>query len=299
MKNKFISIFVVFAILFLSTLEATFSQETNSIYIRVYEDGSALWDLETRFELKTQEDIEFFNEYMAALEEDKDFTIQRKKESLQDIINTVAYSSGREMSIENISLSYQIVDSINKKYGLVNFRFLWNGFGLKDKDLIIIGDAFKESSHLGDGEVLLIEFPKDYSINTINPNPTEKRENVLLWYGPKVLLENEPKIILEKKSIISSLNIMIFGLIGILAIIILVILYFSLNKRKKGLPILFSEEEKVTNIIKSYGGKCFQSDIVSRSGLSKSKISQIISEMEKKDLITKKKYGKNNLIELN
>ncbi len=294
MQNKFVLIFGIFAILFLSTVSCAFSEETNSIYIKVYEDGSALWNLETRFELKTQEDIDFFNEYMEALDMDKEFTIQRKKESLQNIINTVAYSSGREMNIENISLNYQIVDSINKKYGVVNFKFLWKGFGLKDKDHIIIGDSFKDGSHIKDGEVLVIEFPEDYSINSINPEPTEKRENILFWHGPKILLENEPKIVLEKNSLISSINPLIFGIIAVF--IILGLIVYFLVRKNKNVPILLSDQEKVINLLKSSGGKSFQNDIVSRSRMSKSKISQIITEMEKNGLITKQKYGKNNLI---
>lgn len=296
MKKKFVAIFAIFAILFLSSVISASSEETNSIYIKIYEDGNALWNLETKFELKTQADIDFFNEYMEALEEDKDFIIQRKKESLQNIINTVAYSSGREMTIENISLNYQIVDSINKKYGLVNIKFLWKGFGLKDKEILRVGDAFNEGSYLNEGEVLVIEYPEGYSMNSVYPEPNEKRENSLLWYGPKILLENEPRIVLEKKSLVSSMNIFLGGIISILAIVIVLTIYFVMRKKKKNMPILLSDQERVINILKSSGGKCFQNDIVARSGMSKSKISQIISEMEKTALITKQKYGKNNLI---
>jgi len=296
MKNKAMAIFAIFAILFFSSVLSVVCEETNSIYIKVYEDGSALWNLETRFELKTQADIDFFNEYMAALEEDKNFIIQKKKDSLQNIINRVAYSSGREMTIENISLNYQIIDSINKKYGVVNIKFLWKGFGLKNNGIIQIGDSFSEGSHLKEGEVLVIEYPKDYSIGSINPDPNEKRENLLFWYGPKILLDNEPKIVLEKKSLLSSLDIFLFGSIGILVIAIVLIYYFVMNKKKKNTPILLSDQEKIISILRSSGGKSFQNDIVSQSGMSKSKVSQIISEMEKHELIDKQKYGKNNLI---
>jgi predicted transcriptional regulator len=296
MKSKAMMIFAIFAILFFSSVSGVFCEETNSIYIKIYEDGSALWNLETRFELKTQADINFFNEYMAALEEDKEFIIQQKKDSLQNIVNTVAYSSGREMSIENISLNYQIIDYINKKYGEVNIKFLWTGFSLKEMDMLKIGDAFSEGSYIKNGEVLVIEYPESYSINSVYPEPNEKRENSLLWYGPKILLENEPRVILEKKSLINSMNILLFGIICILVIFIALIYFFVISKKNKNAPIMLSDHEKVTNILRSSGGKCFQNDIVSQSGMSKSKISQIISEMEKNELIAKQKYGKNNLI---
>lgn len=299
MKSKAMMLFGIFAILFLSSLGGVISEESNSIYIKIYEDGSALWNLETKFELKTQSDIDFFNGYMAALEEDKEFIIQQKKDSLQEIINDVAYSSGREMTVENISLNYQSIDSINKKYGLVNIKFLWKGFGLKDKDMIKIGDAFSKGSFIEEGEVLLIEYPKEYSINNVYPEPNEKRENSLLWYGPKILLENEPRIILEKKSLVNSTNILLVGIVSILAISIIVLIFHLTCRKKKNSPMLLSDQEKIINILKSSGGKCFQNYIVDQSGMSKSKISQIISEMEKTELISKQKYGKNNLIILN
>ncbi|KYC49123.1 MAG: hypothetical protein AMQ22_01721 [Candidatus Methanofastidiosum methylothiophilum] len=138
--------------------------------------------------------------------------------------------------------------------------------------------------------------PERYSINSVYPEPNEKRENSLLWYGPKLLLENEPRVILEKKSLINSMSILLFGIISILVIIIILILYFVLSKKNKNTPIFLSDHEKVTNILRASGGKCFQNDIVSQSGMSKSKISQIISEMEKNEFIAKQKYGKNNLI---
>lgn len=296
MKEGNLVILTLFSILFFSSITGAICEETNSIYIKIYEDGSALWNLETRFELKTQEDIDFFNGYTSVLEDDKELIVQEKKESLQEIINSVAYSSGREMSIENISLNYQTLESINKKYGVVTFKFLWKQFGVKDKNSLVIGDAFNEGSFLKEGEVLVIEYPEIYSIYSIYPEPSEKRDNTLFWYGPKILLKNEPNILLKKNSVLSSSNIAIFRIIGLLAIVIILVLYVITNKKKKNMPILLSDVDKVTNILKSSGGKCFQNDIVTQSGLSKSKISQIISEMEKKELIIKQKYGKNNLI---
>ena len=295
MKRFNLPIFILFFIVFFSLMASASCEESNSIYIKIYDDGNALWTLETRFELKTQEDVNFFNDYVSILEEDRDIIIQGKKDSLQEIVNTVAYSSGRDMNIDNISLDYQVVDSINIKYGLVRFKFLWKNFGLKDKNSIIIGDAFNKGSYIKEGEVLLIEYPEDYTIYSINPEPTEKRDRSLFWYGPKIFMENEPNIFLKKSSIFNSSIIIIFGFIVLFSIIILTI-YLITNKKKKNLPILMSDVDKIKNILKSSGGKCFQNDVVAQSGLSKSKVSQIISEMEKNGEIDKQKYGKNNLI---
>ncbi len=291
-----ISTILIILLLFFSLITVALCEETNSIFIKVYDDGSALWNLETRFELKTQADIDFFNDYMSTIEEDKEFIIQEKKESLESIVNSVAYSTGREMKIENISLGYQITDSINKKYGVVTFKFLWRDFGFKEKGALTIGDAFAKGAYLKEGEVLVIEYPDNYSVTSVFPEPNEKRDKALFWYGPRILMEKEPKIILKRNSLLSSSNILLFGVIGILAIVTIFILFFAPKKRKNDLQLLLFDEDKVTDILKSSGGRCFQNDIVSRSGLSKSKISQIISEMEKKDLIEKQKYGKNNLI---
>lgn len=294
MKKYRIAILGFFLLLFLSSIASVFCEESNSIYIKVYDDGSALWILEKRFELVSQEDIDFFKEYTKVLEEDKEFIIQEKKESLQNIINSVAYSSGREMKIENVSLNYQIIDSINKKYGIVEMKFLWKNFSILEKDTLRIGDAFVNGNYIKEGEVLVIEYPENYSITSVIPVPNEKRARSLFWYGPKIFLENEPKAVLKKNSITNLSNILIFGVAGII-IILLAIILLKRKQRNKS-PILISDQDKIIQIIKSTGGKCFQNDIVSQSGLSKSKISQIITQLEKKNLIIKEKYGKNNLI---
>ena len=57
-------------------------------------------------------------------------------------------------------------------------------------------------------------------------------------------------------------------------------------------------EEMIENILINSGGQAFQSDIVTMSRLSKSKISVTTSEMKNKGKIVKIKKGKENLIRL-
>jgi uncharacterized membrane protein len=57
-------------------------------------------------------------------------------------------------------------------------------------------------------------------------------------------------------------------------------------------------EEMTEQYLIKCGGQAYQSDIVTESGLSKSKISSVLSKMKKEGRIIKIKKGKENIIRL-
>ncbi len=58
------------------------------------------------------------------------------------------------------------------------------------------------------------------------------------------------------------------------------------------------DEEMIEQYLIKCSGQAYQSDIVTESGLSKSKISSILSKMKKQGRIIKIKKGKENIIRL-
>jgi len=58
------------------------------------------------------------------------------------------------------------------------------------------------------------------------------------------------------------------------------------------------DEEMIKQFILRSGGQAYQSDIVEHSGLSKSKISMVLSKMKEEGFIIKIRKGKENLIRL-
>lgn len=76
---------------------------------------------------------------------------------------------------------------------------------------------------------------------------------------------------------------------------------------KKNTPIRFEnfnindldfEERRVVTKIMESKGKIYQSILVKNSGYSKVKVSRIIKELEKKEIVKKEKFGMTNIITL-
>jgi hypothetical protein len=59
-----------------------------------------------------------------------------------------------------------------------------------------------------------------------------------------------------------------------------------------------SDEQKIVNLIIEEGGTIFQSQLVDRSGYSKSKVSLILDRLEAKKIVERKRHGMSNAIVL-
>ena len=302
------NLFIIVILSLLITFPGVKPQESrDTTHITICADGSAFWELETRFELKTEVDRNFFKDYVEALEEEKSTMIEEKRAEIEDIINKLKLTVKRNMEIEDLDLNYGVIETVNKTYGVVKFQFLWKGFAEVEGDKLLIGDVFLGGYYLDKNETMIIDFPENFLCEHVFPSPDEIRKTTLIWYGPKDFGEKEPSIILSEHKVSTETNIskkteednQIGYLIVIAGIILFIIVYFLKIRKKNIEEDFFMDEDIVINILNKNGGKCFQNKIVEESGFSKSKISNIINKMEKDGKITKKKIGRNNLIILN
>jgi hypothetical protein len=61
---------------------------------------------------------------------------------------------------------------------------------------------------------------------------------------------------------------------------------------------LLSDEERVERLLRSNGGRMRQADIVTETGWSNAKVSQLLSSMDEADRVDKLRIGRENLISL-
>ncbi len=267
--------------------------------------------METRFKLKTEEDKTFFKDYIEALEEEKGVMIEEKKAEIGDIINKVALTTTRSMAIKNLDLNYGIIETINGDYGAVKFQFLWEGFAKKEGDTLRIGDTFVGGYYLSKGETMILRIPRNFIYTSAYPPPDETRSSALIWYGPKSFGEKEPSLTLERfetgdtehadKDTNGSVDTWgrKYFLIPAILIVVAIVAFFVIKTRKKEYKADFmSDEDFIIDILEKNDGKYLQNDIVKETGFSKSKISQLLSDMEEKGLIRKEKMGRENIIVL-
>lgn len=151
------------------------------------------------------------------------------------------------------------------------------------------------------------------NFETITPKPTsigsdEKgRRFKIEWVfdGAELGKTYTFNIYYELKAMISNQSkrriYYIFGISTLIAIIfMIIILYYYIKKQKeeKIIEVLIEDEKKVIDAIKELGEGCKQKDVVKYTGFSKAKVSRIVEELKKRNVIEVEKVGKHNKLYL-
>lgn len=264
--------------------------------IDIIEDGSATWIIEDRIGLTTQSDEEAFNEYVSALESNQS-ELEYFSNKINAIVSEAEVSTGRGMAARNFNISFDIKDMPTGRYGVVTYQFKWIGFATTEDKRIMVGDAFAGGLYLSKDNALIITYPSEYEVDAVSPEPDIVRANELIWYGLRDFNSGEPKVVLR-----STFQVVwvVISVIGVVVFIIAGRIIYKKKREKKIIEaeILKTDEDKILEILKDAGGVLYQSDIIEKTGFSKSKTSALLNSLKENGRIEKVMKGRKNLIRL-
>jgi len=287
-------------------------------YIEIEQDGSALWTIENRISLDTEQDLDDFREFKDEFEDTHKEELEYFSNTVNEMVNSASVQTDRDMTAKDFNLSiYEEVTTIGR-FGYVVYEFQWEGFSETNHEEgeIKIGDVFVSGFYLAQEDNFIIKFPSEYSVTSHAPDPDEKGENSISWHGPKEFEEKQPNLIIEydvDEEI--SINLLAISL-GVIALALLTIgfLYKSkkrgkdeeVEKKSKGIEKteskidekFKSDKEIIIDTIKGEDGAVFQSEIVEKTGFSKSKVSYLLKSLAEEDKIKKIQKGRENIIKL-
>jgi hypothetical protein len=287
-------------------------QWRTSTRIEVFADGSATWVIEQRTVLLTDDDEAAFYLYLNIT------SVDQISSHFRSIVDQASLVTGRSMRIANLEVNANISTKGLNKEGVIQYQFDWIGFAAQTGDgEIKIGDALSGEMDLSRDDVLTIVYPSGYSVVSVYPLPdnTQASERALTWFGPRNFGSGEPHALLENSN--SSWTDAITSNIPLLAVIAAAFStgslgYFLGIKRagaKSTQPNAGSlqshsslgvedDEEKVVRLLTAAGGRMYQSTITEQGGFSKSKTSELMSAMELKGVVSRKKMGRGKLVTL-
>ena len=280
-----------FSAMFFSAIPAS-AQETEyktTYMIDVRMDGSATWTIEHRVLLKTQEDVEAFENYISQFESQKSGYMDEFAGGMRNVVAEANTATGRSMSAQNFDVLLGTMRTATGTYGIIKYQFDWIGFAEVDEG-IMVGDVFVGGLYLSRDDALIIRYPTKYGVETIIPEPDATRGNELVWYGLRDFGSGEPRVVLKPKLIV-------FSPIWIGIIVLIVIGAFILRK-KLAREVMKTDEDQIIELLREAGRTMYQSSIVERTGFSKSKTSALLNAMKQKGIIQKVKKGRENLIRL-
>jgi uncharacterized membrane protein len=288
-------------------------QWSTHIQIEVFADGSATWVVQQRTVLTTDYDEAAFWEYLNVT------SVDEVSNTVHSMVNYASLVTGRSMRVENLEVNANVSSKGLSKEGIIQYQFDWLGFAEIEGEKIKIGDALSGELDLLRDDVLTIKYPSGYTLIFLYPPPDETRESeeTLSWFGPRNFGAGEPNALLAKKS--SSWTDFFTGNITLLSVIVAAVLtgllgYFLGMKRAlmvRGLkpkvgqeqaPLsdlsVEDDEEKVIGLLVAAGGRMRQSTIAKQCGFSKSKASELLSVMERKGIVTRRKMGRGKIVAL-
>jgi hypothetical protein len=300
------------------------------ITIKVNESGHALWVMEKQVPLTKPE----INEWEAVIKAGQNISKYRDVLEFKDMINLFLRSaqnfSNRYMEVVDFNISYDTAETISGGFGIICYSFWWMNFSYMDSGKIFVGDAFSEGMLLSSDNLLVIEIPDGYDVKMASPNFDRRNGNRLIWEGSLHSFDKgEPSLVLQHTK--SMLPLMVFSSVILVALVAAI---GVLRKRRKSrykvanddtpihtketnaetsnanatltsllIPYYpkeedLSDEKMIEQFLIRSGGQVYQSEIVTESRLSKSKVSIVLAKMKEDGRILKIKKGKENLIRL-
>jgi uncharacterized membrane protein len=289
--------------------------ESTTYQISVNSEASAHWIIERRFILNNQQEVTIFQNYISEFETKKETYLEDFANETQIIVDKANLISGRSMKPENFDVTVGLLETTTAIYGVIKFEYDWIGFAKTEEDRLVVGDVFEGGFYLYKDDTLIVTYPSNFGLQAVSPLPDEERPNEqsLSWYGRRNFGGGEPTIILTTKNLDndSFFQNNIFLIIGIAASIIIVIFVaYWLYKHRKNKRQRFSksaenkkfeiksDQDKVIELLEKTGGQIYQSMITKQLAFSKAKTSLLLTEMEKKGLVKRKKRGREVIVTL-
>ena len=147
---------------------------------------------------------------------------------------------------------------------------------------------------------------------SVSPEPfridTDGRGVILEWYYPHLDVNEKVNFLVvyefpgqnpgskDFESILPYAIVFVFGF-GIAVLIYIVFLRSRFRKIEVIKEVLNSEENRIVKALDN-GGRVKQDELRRQLDYSKARLSKILSNLEKKDIISKERYGKTNILRL-
>jgi uncharacterized membrane protein len=309
------------------------SGATNTtIAIHLRPNGDARFWVSTGFVLDDANDTSAFRALGRRFEEGSvGFSIG----TFRRAANESSVVTGRSMNVTNVTRNATIVgeNASGPDTGRLVLGFTWTAFARTSGDRLIVGDAFNTTRGtwlpgLAANQTMIIESPPRY---TVTRSPVGFTNGTLVWHGPETFQPGSPTIVFTDRSgtstpksggPLSSLPALAVG-VGIVALT--VVGAYALVRHDSGGDAsatdtpptdgsamsepaeppptedeteLLSDEERVERLLEHNDGRMKQAAIVTETGWSNAKVSQLLSAMAEDGRVEKLRIGRENLISL-
>jgi len=173
------------------------------ITIDVQENGNAIWTMEEYLPLVSQEEIDEWEEFIHNGQDIEQYKsdIEEFRIRIDWFLSSAEEYSNRPMDAKNFKISYDTAKTLSGTFGIVRFSFEWINFSRTESDKFFIGDVFSEGMILSYDNVLIINIPMGYEVESVSPDFDERDGNRLIWDGTlaRSFDKGEPALVLSRE----------------------------------------------------------------------------------------------------
>lgn len=280
--------------------------------IELHDDGSATWMIQVRTRLASGDEVDSYRAFQEQFRTNRSQYRASFRERMTGVVESADESTGRSMTASNFSAATRI-ESAPQRWGVVAYRFRWDGFAAGGDGRLTVGDVFAGNFFIEENSVLEIVVPEDYRVTTVTPAPDRRSDGTLEWEGPTTFGDRQPRV--EATTSGSQGSFPILPAAG-LAIVVLALAGLALARRRGAFERILDEsasggaaspspqpgpvtdEGRVHDLLEARDGRCKQSEVADELDWSTSKTSRVLSRMAEEDRIEKLRIGRENVIEL-
>jgi hypothetical protein len=303
--------------------------------IAVAENGTATWTVEYRVRLDDENTTAAFEELQADVAANSTRYADRFGSRLESTVGAAAEATGREMALGNVSVSTSI-RQLPRRYGVVTYRFRWEGFAVVSDGRLDVGDALR-GLFLDDRTRLLVTWPEGYELRSVEPEPDVRRDRAVGWAGPMEFRDDRPNIAVQRakaedgRAGIGGAALLLGGA-GVAVVAVAV----AVGVRRSGrswseLPgigpaaayatrgdsgtgpdappsdataeddtptELLSSEERVLRVLRENGGRMKQAAVGDALGWSDARTSQVVGSLRNEGRVESFRLGRENVLRL-
>ena len=283
-------------------------------------DGIADWTVEHRIRLDDENTTDAFESFRADVESNESLIADPFERRMETTVAAAADETGRGMVVRNVTVD-ATRRQLPQEYGIVTYRFTWEGFAESNETTLRAGDALA-GFFLDERTTLLVTYPADHRVVTVAPSPDERRERTVVWTGPIDFGPGEPSLVVERDATTQTTDDGAgTGGSGALWLALAVVLLGALGaagwivrRRSSGEPDadeaatgtsrpeptedLLSNEERVLTLLDEHGGRVKQREVADALDWTDAKTSQVVTSMRDDGRIESFRLGRENVLVL-
>src|SRR6056297_2460777 len=175
-------------------LPQEFDPDTVSLSADLAADGDAQWQFTYRMALETDNETEAFEQLQDDVNANTSEYLDRFRGRITNTVDGAENATGREMAVENVSVSTHINSFNEDSLGVVTYSFEWQGVAAVDGDRVTAGDAL-EGFCLDNQTSLTVSWPSGYALESVDPVGSEPDGDAVRWSGPLEFGTDEPQVV--------------------------------------------------------------------------------------------------------